>query len=178
MKMKMSLMAAAFILLAGIVRLAAGEPAAVEVIAEPAADAGTHQAPNGDVILQIEGIPNRETIALDARGLAAFGTWGYTVTDPWLNTRVRYTGVLLASLLERLGAPADASVEAIASDGYRFSIPAREYARWPVLLATDSDAGGLGDKGPLRIIFPYDAHDDEQAARNMSVWALERLILR
>jgi len=139
----------------------------VEVIAEPAADAGTHPAPTGDAILQVEGVPNQGTIALDARALMAFGTWGYTVTDPWLNARVRYTGVLLASLLERLGAPANATVEAIASDGYRFSIPARGYVRWPVLPATDSNTGSLGDKGPVRIIFPYDAHDDVQAARNM-----------
>jgi hypothetical protein len=127
--------------------------------------------------LTINGIVDMSPVVLDVPTLEKFGLSSYQVNDPWLNKQVRYTGVLLASFLQQLGVAKDRSILVIAADGYQFRIPATEYNRWPVLLASQSDAGALGDMGPVRIIFPYDDHDNAKAARNMSVWAVVALTI-
>ena len=86
-----------------------------------------------------------------------------------------YIGPLLSDLAAQLGVASDATILVIASDGYRFPLSASEYRRWPVLLATRQDGGSLGDKGPGRIIFPYDDHPMPDQARNMSVWGVIEL---
>ncbi len=175
MKIYPSVAAAIFAAIMSGPGIGAAQAVDVEAVRSPGdIGAALDSAPAGTSLLRVDGVPGSGTVQLDATALEAFGTWAYAVNDPWLNRRVRYTGVLLAGL----SAPDGADVLAVAGDGYRFVIPAREYERWPVLLATDSDAGPLGDKGPVRVIFPYDVHDDVQAARNMSVWRLESLSIQ
>ncbi len=142
-------------------------------------------APSGEVVLtvsgQISGANVGDTLAFDMETLEKLRLVKYDVNDPWLKEKVTYSGVLLSDLIEVAGAP-DAATEVIAFalDGYAAPIPVSEIESWPVLLATQSNGAHMTieNSGPTRIIFPYDLHNDVTAARNMSVWNLERLEIK
>lgn len=141
--------------------------------------------PEGEVVLVVTGRIGEtnveDTLAFDMETLEDIGLVRYEVSDPWLQERVAYTGVLLSDLLRVAGADQAASeVNALALDGYSAPIPFAEMDKWPVLLATRA-AGSYMDienSGPTRIIFPYDLIDDITEARNMSVWNMEILEVR
>jgi hypothetical protein len=138
--------------------------------------------PRGDVVLLISGdisVTNvDDTLAFDIDTLEKLRLIRYQVSDPWLKEEVTYTGVLLSDLLAVAGS-SDTVIEvrALALDGYAAPISVSEMESWPVLLATRSNGVHMTieNSGPTRIIFPYDLHNDVAAARNMSVWNLERL---
>lgn len=159
------------------------DTAAYETVAPADISAGdTIPMPAEDVVLTISGnitITNLDdTLAFDMPTLEKLGLVKYTVNDPWLQTEVSYTGILFADLLKYAGAPDSVTaVEAIALDGYAAEVPISEVQEWPVLLATQADGQHMTieNNGPTRVIFPYDSHSDITAARNMSVWNVERL---
>jgi hypothetical protein len=139
-------------------------------------------APTGEIVLtvsgQISGTNLDNALAFDMDTLEQLRLVKYEVDDPWLKEKVTYSGVLLSDLLEVAGASDTVTeVIAFALDGYAAPIPVSEIETWPVLLATQSngDHMTIENSGPTRIIFPYDLHEDVTAARNMSVWNLERL---
>ena len=134
-------------------------------------------APAEAVVLSLSG-PDDKEISFDLPTLEKLGLVKYTVTDPWLESQVTYTGVLLSDLLKVAGVSEGAStVKAVALDDYAADIPLKEINEWPILIATQADGEYLtiDNNGPTRIIFPYDTYSDITAARNMSVWNLARL---
>jgi hypothetical protein len=142
-------------------------------------------APTNEIVLnvsgQISGTNVGNALAFDMKTLEKLRLVKYEVDDPWLKEKVTYSGVLLSDLLEVAGAPDTVTeVIAFALDGYAAPIPVSEIESWPVLVATQSNGAHMTieTSGPTRIIFPYDLHDDVTAARNMSVWNLERLEVR
>jgi hypothetical protein len=159
---------------------------AYETVAPPQIKAGAAvPAPTEAVILIVSGditITNAgNTLTFDMPTLEKLGLVKYTVTDPWLQTEVTYTGVLLLDLLKVAGAPeTTTAVSVVALDGYSADIPVSEIETWPILLATQADGQHLtiDSNGPTRIIFPYDTHPDIAAARNMSVWNIESLEIK
>ncbi len=142
-------------------------------------------APTNEVVLTVSGeisVTNLgDTLAFDLDTLEKLRLVQYAVDDPWLKEEVTYTGVLLSDLLEVAGAPETVEeVRATALDNYAAPIPVSEIEAWPVLLATQSNGEHMtiANSGPTRIIFPYNLHNDITAARNMSVWNLERLEIK
>lgn len=156
---------------------------AYETVAAAGISAGDAiPAPTGDVVLTISGnitITNvDDSLVFDMPTLEKLGLVKYTVDDPWLQTEVSYTGILFADLLKYAGAPDSVTgVDVIALDGYAAEVPVSEIQDWPVLLATQADGQHMTieNNGPTRVIFPYESHSDITAARNMSVWNVERL---
>jgi hypothetical protein len=137
-------------------------------------------APAEAVILSLSGPDNKE-VTLDLPTLEKVGLVKYTVTDPWLESQITYTGVLLSDLLKVAGVADDATtVKVVALDDYAADIPIEEINKWPILIATQADGEYLTieNNGPTRIIFPYDTYPDITAARNMSVWNLEGLEIK
>ena len=159
------------------------DAAAYETVAPANINAGSAiPAPADNVVLIISGnitITNvDDTLVFDMATLEKLGLVKYTVNDPWLQSEVAYTGILLADLLKYAGSPDSVTaVEVVALDGYAAEIPISEVQEWPVLLATQADGQHMTieNNGPTRVIFPYDSHSDITAARNMSVWNVERL---
>jgi len=158
------------------------DTAAYETVAPAGISAGdTIPAPTEYIVLTISGnitITNMDdTLAFDMPTLEKLGLVKYMVNDPWLQAEVSYTGILFADLLKYAGAPDSVTaIEVIALDGYAAEVPISEIQEWPVLLATQADGQymSIENNGPTRVIFPYDSHSDITAARNMSVWNVER----
>jgi hypothetical protein len=138
-------------------------------------------APASDIILTVTNIANStESVVIDRELFEQFGTVAYTVTDPWLQQEVRYTGVLLTDLLEIVGAENAVEVQVIALDGYNAAIPATIFNEYPVLIAYQANGEWLDivNNGPARIIFPYDDYPDITEARNLSVWNLDTIEIK
>jgi hypothetical protein len=149
-----------------------------ETVQEASLSAGdVVPAPSGEVVLTITGdIANfneGESLVFDMETLESVGLVRYTVSDPWQQKDVTYTGVLLSDLLAvadlQQGATA---VNVVALNDYAAEVPIAESEEWPILLATraDDEYMDVDNSGPTRIIFPYDNYIDLSAARNMSVW--------
>ena len=122
-----------------------------------------------------------DQLSFDMPTLEKVGLVKYTVADPWLNTEVTYTGVLLSDLLKVAQATETVSaVHVVALDDYAADIPISEIQEWPVLLATQADGQyiAIEHNGPTRIIFPYDSHPNITNARNMSVWNVKSLEIK
>ncbi len=133
--------------------------------------------PTGEVVLRITGdIANTnegDALVFDMETLESLGLIRYVVMDPWQQTEIAYTGVLLADLLAVADVGEGATVvNVVALDDYAAEIPFSEADEWPIILATqaDGDYMTIENSGPTRIIFPFDTYDDISAARNMSVW--------
>jgi hypothetical protein len=182
------MMFVSLVLIALLLAACGGQPAtpAYDVVAPASVSQGSPvPAPTEDVILTVTGaITNKnagDTLEFDILTLEKLGLVKYTVSDPWENEEVTYTGVLLSELLAVAGVPDSATtVHVVALDDYAADIPISEVEAWPILVATQADGEYLtvDYNGPTRIIFPYDTYSDITAARNMSVWNNKLLEIR
>jgi hypothetical protein len=176
-----------FILLA-LTACGGEEAAPYETVAPTTIEAGDDiPNPTGDVILTISGdiaMKNSgDTLVFDMETLEKLGLVKYSVNDPWLNSNVSYTGVLMAKLLEVAGASASATtVHFTALDDYQVDIAIADMKKWPVLLATRSNDAlmALDAGGPTRIAFPYDQYDDidQLAYKDSWIWNISEMEIR
>ena len=141
--------------------------------------------PQGPVILSVTGnitATNAEGRAdFDRAMLQALGVTTLTTWTPWTEGEVAFKGVLGATLLDAVGAQGQ-TVRAVAVNDYAADIPASDFRKYRILLATNM-AGKqlrLRDKGPIWIIFPWTGHPelDDDATRYKSVWQVKELVVR
>ncbi|MEX2630484.1 MAG: molybdopterin-dependent oxidoreductase [Tistlia sp.] len=101
-----------------------------------------------------------------------------TTTTSWTEGTETFRGASGQALMRSLGA-AGTTVEAFASDGYSIEIPLADFETTPLLIAKEMNGAPLPEgKGPLWIVYPYDAGYDAQEYVDRSVWALDRLIVK
>lgn len=93
---------------------------------------------------------------LEALGMAAIET-----TTPWHDGKVRFEGVPLRSLMKHVGASGETAA-VLALNNYRTEIPLSDFTAYPVILATRKDGRRMpvSDKGPLFVVYPFDAHKE------------------
>jgi len=93
-----------------------------------------------------------------------------------------FEGVLLADLLDLVGAQDAQTLRATALNEYEIAIPASDAAEFGVLLAMSMDGKPLSrrDKGPIWIVYPRDGisriQDERYDAR--WVWQLSKIEVR
>lgn len=97
---------------------------------------------------------------------------------PWTDGRVRFTGVPLAALVERVGANGD-TLRARALNDYAVTIPLADAARHGVLVATRMDGAAMPVRrfGPYWIVYPLSAKPEIATAQTQAkmIWQLSRL---
>lgn len=131
--------------------------------------------PQGTVLLEVTG-----TVATtNADGKAAFDlamleSIGGTTIDTstaWTEGTSHFEGVLLSTLIERVGATGKTAVT-IAINDYKVEIPVADFARYPVILAyrKDGDLLKIRDKGPLWIIYPQDQYPELKTKETQAKW--------
>ncbi len=159
---------------------------AVAFMTEPGkASARTMPEPTGKVILTVAGKLAHHNghgeMRFDRQMLEKLGMHELE-TRSFLNTkRAKWRGVLMRDLLAYVGAKGK-QVEAIALDNYRMTIPRSDFNTYDVILALKRNGKALSirTRGPTRIIYPYDQHEE---LRNHDhgmrlVWQLKRLIVK
>lgn len=139
--------------------------------------------PKGDPVLTISGKitnPNSgATAVFDMATLEAHGLTSLTTKTPWTD-RTKFSGVLLDTLMKRLGAYGTTIVLSALND-YSAEMPISDCAANKPLLATRMNGQFMpvSDKGPLFIVYPFDSNPDlaRQTFYGRCVWQLDRMTI-
>lgn len=143
----------------------------------PAARAGG--APTGPVVLTIKGrvhLPNDGDAArFDMAMLERLPQTSFTTRTPWYSGARRFTGPLVRDVLAKAGARG-ARLRAGALNDYHADIPMDDVVRHEVIIARLLDGAPMSvrDKGPLFIVYPFDAEPELRSSvyYSRSVWQL------
>lgn len=139
-------------------------------------------APRGSVVLTVAGRvrnPNDGAVAqFDMDMLAALPQQSFSTRTPWYAQARRFTGPLLRDVLKAAGASGTA-LRLIALNDYRVEMPFDDTQRHDVLLARllDDQPMAVRDKGPLFVIYPFEAHPELRSAvyYSRSAWQLRKI---
>ncbi len=144
--------------------------------------AESFETPVGPVILTVVGLdtetfPGGE-VAFDVDMLRALGEVEMTTSTLWTDGAHVYTGVSLKTLVGVLGIEADL-LKLHALNEYAVEFPVSEaYDDGPILAyLTDGAQMSVRDKGPIWLIYPFDAEVKYRTdiAYSRSIWQLDRI---
>jgi hypothetical protein len=138
--------------------------------------------PTGQVLLTITGDIERKNSEIGAQFdydmLERLEFVEKNVITPWTEPESIFSGVLLRSLMEQVGASGN-WVRAIAANDYSANIPLSDLTQFDTLLALSHNGKRmrLRDKGPLWLIYPNDSRPDkpESEINTRMVWQLVSL---
>jgi hypothetical protein len=141
--------------------------------------------PQGKPILSVTGAISRTNSTgaalFDLPLLKGLGETTIRTSTPWTKGVVAFTGVSFKDLLAAVGARGT-EIAAVALNDYSATMTAAELTEAGAILAWAADGKTLSvrEKGPLWIIFPFDA--DKRYATDAywskSVWQIKSLILK
>lgn len=113
---------------------------------------------------------------LESLGMATIET-----STPWHDGKVRFEGVPLRRLMEHVGASGKTAA-VLALNNYRTEIPLSDFTRYPVVLAMKKDGVYMpvSDKGPLFIIYPFDASQElkSEVFYSRAAWQVRRITIQ
>ncbi len=158
-----------------IVGIAACGDAAAEVL----------PTPSGKPILVVSGNIAQTNaggeVRFDRDMLEAMGTISFETATPWDKERVRFEGVPLGRLLDRVGASGSRLV-AVALNDYSAELPVEDARRYDVILALrrNGEYMPVQNRGPLFIVYNFDSDPElkNQKFYSRSVWQVARLEVR
>ena len=141
------------------------------------------ETPAGKVVLTVTGPvanPNDNgAISFDLAMLQKLPQQSFSTRTPWYAQPRKFTGVPLHALLVAVGAPAGATLKAVALNDYRVDIPADDMAKHGAMLAylLDDKPMSVREKGPLVIIYPFDDKPELRTAVHYSraIWQLRSI---
>ena len=122
-------------------------------------------APTGAVVLTISGklrSPNQgERAVFDMAMLEKLPQRSFTTKTPWYAEPRKFTGPLLRDVLAAASADGR-QLKAVALNDYKVDIPADDATAYDIVLARlmDDKPMPVRDKGPLFIIYPFDARPE------------------
>jgi len=147
-------------------------PASAQPLAKP------KDRPLLEVTGKIKVTNDGDKAAFDLALLESIGIAKTKTSTAWTEGTPEFEGVMLKTLLERLGASGDAVI-AVALNDYKVEIPIADFQRYPVILAyrMNGELLKVREKGPLWIIYPQ---DDFPALKNKEtqskwVWQVKEL---
>jgi hypothetical protein len=140
--------------------------------------------PTGDVILTVTGkIGNLNApgaAEFDRAMLEAIGFTSLSTSSAWTSGPSVYEGVLGRTLMAVVDARGE-TIDAIAVNDYRVSIPMSDLQSYDVVFALRMDGKQLllRDKGPIWVVYPRDQHTELQQPLidKKWIWQLTRLIV-
>ncbi|MBC7279881.1 MAG: oxidoreductase [Hoeflea sp.] len=143
---------------------------------------GSLPAVSSDVILTIDGkIAGGEAVDLTREQLEALGSSTIVATTPWHTSPIAFEGVPLRVLLKKFGATGDA-LAVVALNRYRSEMPVADIEKYDVLLALKQDGAYMrvSDKGPLFIVYPFDADAalDNEVYHARSAWQVRSITVQ
>ena len=115
-----------------------------------------------NIILTIDGdIAGSAPVDMTISDIEALASATVVTSTPWHENPVRFEGVQLSALLEKAGAKGN-TLSVLALNNYRSEIPVSDIAEHDVILAykQDGEYMPVSDKGPLFIVYPFDANAD------------------
>lgn len=141
--------------------------------------------PAGPVVLTLRGRISRPNAGdradFDMAMLEALPQREFSTRTPWFSEARRFTGPLLRDVLAAAGAQGRTAV-LIALNDYRVEMPLEDAERYDVLVARllDGRPMAVRDKGPLFVIYPFDARAELRSTvyHARSAWQLRTIDVR
>ncbi|MYZ53531.1 molybdopterin-dependent oxidoreductase [Malikia spinosa] len=119
-------------------------------------------------------------IQLDSAAIRARPQQTVTTHTPWHDGTMTFSGPRLWDLLEPLK-PTGKSLHITALNDYSVDIPLSDLQRYQPVLAWQLNGKALSvrDKGPLFLIYPFDAHPElhNQLYYGRSIWQIKRITI-
>jgi hypothetical protein len=139
--------------------------------------------PAGKVVLTISGTvgqPNSGAHAVfDMQMLEKLPQKTFTTQTPWYPKPVTFTGPLLRDVLAAAGATKGRTIVATALNDYKTDIPFEDATKFDPIVAhlRDNKPMPIREKGPLFIVYPFDAAAELRTEMyyNRSAWQLHSL---
>ena len=131
--------------------------------------------PQGEVLLTVGGQITTANVdgkaVFDRAMLEGIGGTVIETSTAWTEGVARFEGVLLKTLMERVGASGDTALT-IAINDYKVEIPVRDFMRYPVILAyrMNGEVLKIRDKGPLWVVYPQDDHPELKTKETQAKW--------
>ena len=138
----------------------------------------------GPVVLSVTGkLSAGHSMHFDMAALAALAQHSLITSTPWYSQPRQFTGPLLRDVLQAAGAKTTVTrLRLTALNDYRVEIPAGEVQQHDIILARllDGQPMAVRDKGPLFVMYPFDAHAELQSAVHFSraIWQVHSLELQ
>lgn len=150
----------------------------------PVRAAETLPPPTGDVIFTVSGkitAHNQGDAAVfDMKGLDTLPQTSFSTKTPWTPER-KFSGVLLKTLLERLGSTGKTAVFYALND-YVIEIPLQNLTDDGPLLATRMDGALMPVQkfGPIFVVYRFDTHPEwrNNAIYARCIWQLQKMVVR
>jgi len=141
--------------------------------------------PAGPVILTVSGrittFNEGQEARFDRPMLENLGMTSLRTQTPWYEGPVTFEGVLMAKLMDVLGA-SGTKLLAYALNDYVSEIPIEDFKRYGTLLALKRDGAYMPvrDKGPLFIVYPYDTDQELRSQRfyGRSAWQVAKMVIQ
>ena len=139
-------------------------------------------APKGPVVLQVSGLIEARNqgpvAALDMRALQALPQKSFTTQTPWDKKPVTFKGPLLRDVLQLVKAKGQ-HLRAVALNDYRVRLPVTDAREHDVVVALQMNGQAIPvrTKGPLFIVYPFDANKSLQHKTyyERSIWQLKAI---
>jgi len=117
-------------------------------------------------------------ISFTREDLEAMGVTKVVTHTPWHDGEVIFEGVLARDLMNNVGAKGD-HVSIFALDNYSVSVPITDFAAHGAIFAYNVNGKPMGveDKGPLFLVFPFDAEPTlaNETYYSRSIWQIARI---
>lgn len=146
--------------------------------------AGTPDTLDEDVVLTVSGLKDSpyegNAVALDRAMLEEMPQVTFKTSTIWTEGEIEFTGVLLSDILRHLTIESG-TLRATAINDYAVEIPVAEALKEPAIVAflMNGEPMSIREKGPLWIVYPYDADKKFQSEvyYSRSIWQLDRIIV-
>lgn len=143
------------------------------------------EAPKGRTILTVTGQINVKNAGkqatFDMAMLKALPQHSFTTRTPWYDQPMRFTGPLLADVLDAVGAEGT-MLDATAINDYTITIPADDARQHKLIVARllNGQPMAVRDKGPLFLVYPFDSKKELRTSvyYERSIWQLKALDVR
>nr|WP_319249781.1 oxidoreductase [uncultured Celeribacter sp.] len=137
---------------------------------------------DGEILLTLSGAISASGAGnpalLDLSALEALEAETFSTTTIWTDGIQTFTGVPLHRLMTHVGAE-DGTLRATAINDYAVEIPYEDWSQPGALVAyrKNGELMSVRDKGPLWIVYPYDADPafQSEVIYSRSIWQLDRI---
>lgn len=154
-------------------------------LAQRPAGASVLPAPTQAVILTVTGnisVRNgKDGASFDAAMIDALPSHEFRTWTPWFKEPRTFSGPRLQTVLDAVGAKGT-TLRMVALNDYSVDVPLDDARRFDALLARRIDGKTLGvrDKGPLFLIYPFDARPQTRndLFYSRSIWQLTRMTVQ
>ncbi len=129
----------------------------------------------------VRGVEPGKSLPLTVAMLEELPQYSFTTHAPWTREPHTYQGVLLRDLLAHLGATGT-HIRATALNDYAATLPVEDARQYDVIVAYRIDGKLLSvrERGPMMVMYPFDARPELQAKRyyERSIWQIKSLIIQ